>query len=131
MRKETRKYIYALALLVGITFGCQNAAAPENAGTSETVQTDADNGVITNLMQPMLEVSPTENADGWLITASDEVKLTATAAGANKIKFNFSPIASVESDYYIELDTLLEATDRAKGEFVTEFKPSADFAGEL
>jgi len=131
MRKETRKYIYALALLVGIAFGCQNAATPENARMSETVQTDADNVLVTNSMQPMLDISPTENADGWLITASDEVKLTATAVGANKIKFNFSPIASVESDYYIELDTLLEATDPAKGEFVTQFKPSADFAGEL
>lgn len=133
MRKETKKYIYALALLVGITFGCQNSAAPENVGgTNETVQAGADDGgVMVNQMQPMLDVSPTENADGWLITASDQVKLTATAAGAKKIKFNFSPIASVESDYYIELDTLLEPTDAAKGTFVTEFQPSADFAGEL
>lgn len=131
MRKETKKYIYALALLVGISFGCQNAATPDDAATSETVQSDAENGVITNQMQPILVVSPTEKADDWLVAASDEVKLTATAAGAKQVKFNFSPVASGESDYYTEIAAISVPTDAARGEFVADLKPPADFAGEL
>ena len=134
MRVKTKKYIYGLALISILAVGgCQNASRSDDAnaaGTSQIAQTE--NGVMTNQMQPTLDVSPTEQSEnGWLIVTSDEMKLTATAAGAKKIKFNFSPIASAESDYYIELDTQLEPTDAAKGAFVTQFKPSADFAGEL
>lgn len=134
MRVKTKKYILGLALIAVFTLGgCENPSSGDaNAETPETAQVETDDGVITNAMQPMLEVSPTEQSEnGWLIVTSDELKLTATAAGAKKIKFNFSPIASAESDYYVELDTQLEPTDAAKGAFVTQFKPSADFAGEL
>lgn len=134
MRVKTEKYILGLALIAVFTLGgCENASRSDDANAAGTNQiAPTDDGVITNAMQPMLEVSPTEQSEnGWLIVTSDELKLTATAAGAKKIKFNFSPIASAESDYYVELDTQLEPTDAAKGAFVTQFKPSADFAGEL
>jgi lipoprotein-anchoring transpeptidase ErfK/SrfK len=126
MRKETRKYIFALALFVGIALGCQSAA--EN---DQSIRNDEENGVMINQMQPTLEVSPTEKADEWLVAASDELKLTAQASGASEVKFNFSPIASGESDYYVEIARLEQANDAANGAFATEIKPPNDFAGEL
>jgi lipoprotein-anchoring transpeptidase ErfK/SrfK len=133
MRKETKKYICALALLVGVAVGgCQQKAgnSEQAAGNSAAAQTE--NGATTDEMQPTLEVSPTEKADGgWLVAAADELKLTARAAGASEVKFNFSPVASADSDFYFEIAALNQPTDAASGAFVAEIKHPADFAGEL
>ena len=133
MKTANKSFALAVALLLSLTLGgCAGGERAANETTNLTTEAQAENGVMTNLMQPTLDLTQTEQSDdGWLIITSDELRLAATASGAQKVKFNFSPLASAESDDYIELNTLLQPTDEASGKFITQFKPSEDFAGEL
>jgi len=133
MKTANKSFALAVALLLGLTLGgCAGGERAANETTNLTTEAQAENGVMTNLMQPTLDLAQTEQGDdGWLIITSDELRLAATASGAQKVKFNFSPLASADSDDYIELNTLLQPTDEASGKFITQFKPSEDFAGEL
>jgi len=133
MKTANKSFALAVALLLSLTLGgCAGGERAANETTNLTTEAQAENGVMTNLMQPTLDLTQTEQSDdGWLIITSDELRLAATASGAQKVKFNFSPLASADSDDYIELNTLLRPTDEASGKFITQFTPSEDFAGAL
>jgi hypothetical protein len=76
----------------------------------------------------VIEITPLEQGRGkWKIAATDEVTLTVTAPGAERIQILGRP-EGVEEDY-LEIRTLAAPVDRASGSFETRLNLAHDFAG--
>lgn len=78
----------------------------------------------------MIEIAPLEQGRGqWKIAAADEVTVTVTAPGAERIQILGRP-EGVEEEY-LELRTLAAPVDHAGGRFVTRLNLAPDFAGSV
>jgi hypothetical protein len=81
------------------------------------------------LPEPWIEAAPLgQSAGQWKLIASDTVKLTVTAPGAEKVKLLYKPVVAVER--HAELKTLA-APAEGRGEFLLEWRPGPDFVGDV
>lgn len=82
-----------------------------------------------DLPEPWIEAAPLRQSAGqWKLIASDTVKLTVTAPGAEKVKLLYKPVVAVER--HAELKTLA-APAEGRGEFLLEWRPGPDFVGDV
>jgi hypothetical protein len=100
------------------------------AHTCKRIREGADSMSKLQNPAPVIEIAPLEQGrEQWKIAAADEVMVTVTAPGAERIRILGRP-EGVEEEY-LELRTLVAPVDSARGRFVTQLNLAPDFAGDV
>jgi lipoprotein-anchoring transpeptidase ErfK/SrfK len=98
--------------------------------TCKRISESADSTSRRQNLSPVIQIAPLEQGRGqWKIAAADEVTVTVTAPGAERLQILGRPEGAEEE--YLELRTLAAPVDRAGGRFVTRLNLARDFAGEV
>ena len=100
------------------------------AHTCKRIREGADSTSKLPNPAPVIEIAPLEQGrEQWKIAAADEITVTVTAPGAERIQILGRP-EGVEEEY-LELRTLAAPVDSASGKFETRLNLARDFAGDV
>lgn len=100
------------------------------AHTCKRIREGADSTSKLPNPAPVIEIAPLEQGrEQWKIAAANELTVTVTAPGAERLQILGRP-EGIEEDY-LEFRTLAAPVDRASGRFETRLNLGHDFAGQV
>jgi lipoprotein-anchoring transpeptidase ErfK/SrfK len=98
--------------------------------TCKQIRGGSDSAGTRQDLAPVIEISPLEQGRGqWKMAAADDVTVTVTAPGAERVRILGRPDGVEEA--YVELRTLATPVDQASGRYVTRLNLARDFAGDV
>jgi lipoprotein-anchoring transpeptidase ErfK/SrfK len=119
-----------LSSLVALFGACSQTGPAPSQGNGVAAPTATATPANSTAQGPSIEASPVEKSEGgYQFFSSDNATLTVRAPGAREVRILYQPVGSDEQ--FIELATLTQPADASAGEFRAQFRPPADFNGEV